>query len=123
MAVSAMRAGAIDFLPKPFGEDKLIASVPAAIAADKLRRTTVDDESVLRDTYGTLTPREREVRGFVATGLMNKQVAPRMGLSEITVKIHRGNLMCKMMAQSLADLIRMAELLGVRDESIHRSNV
>jgi FixJ family two-component response regulator len=123
MTVSAMRAGAIDFLPKPFSDDQLLGSVVSAIDADRARRNTATDELTLRNTYGSLTPREREVMGFVATGLMNKQVAARMGLSEITVKIHRGNLMRKMMAQSLADLVRMAELLGVRDESIHRYNV
>lgn len=123
MTVRAMRAGAIDFLPKPFSDDELLRSVAAAIDADRTRRAGDAGNARLNDCYRRLTPREREVMGFVVTGLMNKQVAARMDLSEITVKIHRGNVMRKMEAQSLADLVRMAEVLGVRDESIHRYNI
>jgi FixJ family two-component response regulator len=123
MTVRGMRAGAIDFLPKPFSDDQMLGAVAAAIDADRARRAEAAANAGLRDCYQRLTPREREVMGFVVTGLMNKQVAGRMGLSEITVKIHRGNVMRKMEAQSLADLVRMAELLGVRDESIHRFNI
>jgi FixJ family two-component response regulator len=120
MTVRGMKAGAVDFLPKPFSDDQMLASVAAAIDRDRARRADAAGNEVLRQCYDRLTPREREVMGFVVTGLMNKQVAARMDLSEITVKIHRGNVMRKMEAQSLADLVRMAELLGVRDETIKR---
>ncbi|MES1975480.1 MAG: response regulator [Pseudomonadota bacterium] len=123
MTVRGMRAGAIDFLPKPFSDDQMLAAVAAAIDADRSHRAEAAGTARLQQCYERLTPREREVMGFVVTGLMNKQVAARMDLSEITVKIHRGNVMRKMEAQSLADLVRMAELLGVRDESIHRFNI
>ncbi len=122
MTVRGMRAGAIDFLPKPFGDDQLLAAIGAAVEADRLRRAEAAGHAALRGSYEGLTPRERDVMGLVVTGLMNKQVAARLKLSEITVKIHRGNVMRKMNAQSLADLVRMAELLGVRDETIHRYN-
>jgi FixJ family two-component response regulator len=122
MTVRGMRAGAIDFLPKPFGDDELLAAIGAAVEADRLRRAEAAGHAELRGAYEGLTPRERDVMGLVVTGLMNKQVAARLKLSEITVKIHRGNVMRKMNAQSLADLVRMAELLGVRDETIHRYN-
>ncbi|MEJ5976841.1 LuxR C-terminal-related transcriptional regulator [Novosphingobium sp. PS1R-30] len=120
MTVRAMRAGAIDFLPKPFGTEDMLAAVLRAIETDRARRATASDNDRLRSAFARLTPREREVMGLVVTGLMNKQVAGRLNLSEITVKIHRGNVMRKMEAQSLADLVRMAEQLGVRDETIHR---
>ena len=123
MTVRGMRAGAIDFLPKPFGDEQMLAAVAAAIEVDRARRAEAAGSAKLHDCYQRLTPREREVMGFVVTGLMNKQVAARMDLSEITVKIHRGNVMRKMEAQSLADLVRMAELLGVRDATIHRFNI
>lgn len=122
MTVRGMRAGAIDFLPKPFSDDQMLAAVAAAIARDTARRTQTAGIRALQALYERLTPRERDVMALVVTGLMNKQVAARLSLSEITVKIHRGNVMRKMEAQSLADLVRMAELLGVRDESIHRFN-
>jgi FixJ family two-component response regulator len=122
MTVRGMRAGAVDFLPKPFDDTQLLASVRAALAADAVRRAAQAGTSSLREAHEALTPREREVMALVVTGLMNKQVAARLELSEITVKIHRGNVMRKMQAQSLADLVRMAEQLGVRDASIHRYN-
>lgn len=123
MTVRGMKAGAVDFLPKPFSDDQMLAAVDAALEADRARRNEAASTAQLKQCYARLTPREREVMGFVVTGLMNKQVAARMDLSEITVKIHRGNVMRKMEAQSLADLVRMAELLGVRDASIHRFNI
>lgn len=122
MTVRGMRAGAVDFLPKPFNDDQLLDAVRSALATDRARRATQDGHSSLREAHLTLTPREQEVMALVVTGLMNKQVAARMALSEITVKIHRGNVMRKMQAQSLADLVRMAEQLGVRDATIHRYN-
>ena len=123
MTVRGMRAGAIDVLPKPFNNEQLLAAVAAALDTDRLRRASSADTAILRSNHDGLTPREREVMSFVVTGLMNKQIAARMALSEITVKIHRGNVMRKMAAPSLADLVRMAELLGVRDETIHRFNI
>jgi len=122
MTVRGMRAGAIDVLPKPFGDDQLLAAVAIALEADRRRIAEAREMLSLRTAYDGLTPREREVMALVATGLMNKQVAGRLNLSEITVKIHRGNVMRKMEAQSLADLVRMAEILEIRDETIHRFN-
>ncbi|WP_408591320.1 response regulator transcription factor [Novosphingobium sp.] len=122
MTVRGMRAGAVDFLPKPFGDDQLLAAVAVAIARDRQNRAALANVADLRNNFARLTPRERDVLGLVVTGLMNKQVAARLDLSEITVKIHRGNVMRKMAAQSLADLVRMAEQLGIRDETIHRFN-
>jgi FixJ family two-component response regulator len=123
MTVRGMRAGAIDFLPKPFNDEQILAAVATAIGADRERRAQGAGNARLQDCYHRLTPRERDVMSLVVTGLMNKQVAARLELSEITVKIHRGNVMRKMEAQSLADLVRMAELLGVRDPNIHRFNI
>jgi len=122
MTVRGMRAGAIDFLPKPFTDDQLLGAVSAALETDRLRRADAAEHAGLHEAYESLTPREREVMALVVAGLMNKQVAARLDLSEITVKIHRGKVMRKMEAQSLADLVRMAELLGVRDEDAHRYN-
>lgn len=122
MTVRAMRLGAIDFLPKPFSDEQMLDAVTRAIEKDRKGRAATADGATLRTHYDRLTPREREVMSFVVAGLMNKQVAARMELSEITVKIHRGNVMRKMEAQSLADLVRMAEQLGVRDETIQRFN-
>jgi FixJ family two-component response regulator len=113
MSVRAMKGGAIDFLTKPFRDQDLLDAVTAAIAADRARR---DAESVrldLQNLFGGLTPREQEVMALVTKGLMNKQVAAEMGLSEITVKIHRGHMMKKMKATSLADLVKMAEAIGI----------
>ncbi|MDF0544268.1 response regulator [Sphingobium sp. H39-3-25] len=123
MTVRGMKAGAVDFLPKPFDDVQMLDAVSTALERDRARRAEAAGMQQVEDCYARLTPREREVMGFVVTGLMNKQVAARMALSEITVKIHRGNVMRKMEAQSLADLVRMAEQLGVRDASIHRFNI
>lgn len=120
MTVRGMRAGAVDFLPKPFDDEQLLAAVYSALDTDRARRSAQHGNMSLRKAHTTLTPREREVMALVVTGLMNKQVAARLTLSEITVKIHRGNVMRKMQAQSLADLVRMAEQLGIRDDSIRR---
>ncbi|MGK9235342.1 response regulator [Inquilinus limosus] len=121
MTVRGMRAGAVTFLTKPFDEDALLAAVDEAVARDRSRRRAMETKLDLHGRYGGLTPRERDVLGLVTAGLMNKQVAGRLGVSEITVKIHRGNMMRKMAADSLADLVRMAEILGIR-ESVTRYN-
>jgi FixJ family two-component response regulator len=114
MTVRAMKAGAIDFLTKPFRDQDMLDAVATAIERDRTRRK---DEKILSETrslFSSLTPREQEILALVAAGLMNKQIAGEIGLAEITVKIHRGHIMKKMGARSLADLVRMAEMLGVR---------
>ena len=113
MTVRAMKAGAVDFLAKPFREQDLIDAVSAAHARDKSRREAERGNDELRARYATLTPREQTVMTLAASGLMNKQIAGEIGLSEITVKIHRGQAMRKMFARSFADLVRMAQALGV----------
>jgi FixJ family two-component response regulator len=111
MSVRAMKAGAVDFLPKPFRDQDLLDAVTAAIERDRKRRTADGDANVLRDRFLTLSPREQQVMMLVTTGKMNKQVAGDLGLSEITVKIHRAAAMRKMGARTLADLVRMADAL------------
>jgi FixJ family two-component response regulator len=114
MSVKAMKAGALDFLTKPFRDQDMLDAVTTALDRDRKRRESERTVSDLRVHFESLTPREREVMSFVTAGLMNKQIANEIGLSEITVKIHRGHVMKKMGARSLADLVRMAEALGVR---------
>ena len=114
MSVQAMKAGAVDFLTKPFRDQDMLDAVAAAVERDRSRRKDEQRLSDVRARFDGLTEREREVMGLVTAGLMNKQIAGELGLSEITVKIHRGHVMRKMAARSLADLVRMAELLGVR---------
>ena len=113
MTVRAMKAGAVDFLSKPFRDQDMLDAVSAAIERDRQRRQDSAARDSLDSRYATLTPREREVMAHVVAGLMNKQVAGVLNLSEITVKIHRGNVMRKMGVRSLADLVRHAEALGV----------
>jgi FixJ family two-component response regulator len=111
MSVSAMKAGAIDFLPKPFRDQDMLDAVAAAIDRDRQRRGREAAAAELRGLFATLSPREQQVMLLVAGGKMNKQVAGDLGVSEITVKIHRGAAMRKMGARSAADLVRMAESL------------
>jgi FixJ family two-component response regulator len=115
MSVSAMKAGAVDFLTKPFRDQEMVDAVTAALQRDLRRRSEEKSHSEIQARFASLTRRERQIMGFVTGGLMNKQVAARIGISEPTVKIHRGNLVRKMHARSLAELVLIAERLGVRD--------
>jgi FixJ family two-component response regulator len=116
MSVRAMKAGAVDFLTKPFRDQDMLDAVSAAIEMDRRRRETDGAGREVRERYESLSPREREVMALVTRGLMNKQVAGELGLSEITVKLYRGQAMRKMNAASLADLVRMAEQLALHKE-------
>jgi len=113
MTVRAMRAGAVEFLTKPFRDQDLLDAVRLGLDRDSVRREREHELSGLVSAYETLTARELQVFPLVAAGLMNKQIAAKLGVSEITVKVHRGNAMRKMGARSLPDLVRMAELLGI----------
>jgi FixJ family two-component response regulator len=114
MSVRAMKAGAVDFLPKPFRDQDMIDAVTAAIKRDRMQRTSEDHAMAVGARYDTLSPRERQVMTLVTAGKMNKQVAGELGLSEVTVKIHRAAAMRKMGARSLAELVRMADALKNR---------
>jgi FixJ family two-component response regulator len=114
MTVRAMKGGAIDFFTKPVDSRAILGAVSAAIDRDRKRRESESALEALQTTFEILTPREREVMGLVTSGLMNKQVAAEMGLQEITVRIHRANIMRKMKAKSLPDLVRMADGLHLR---------
>jgi FixJ family two-component response regulator len=111
MSVRAMKLGAVDFLPKPFRDQDMLDAVMAAIDRDRQRRVVENDVSQLRERFETLSPREQEVMLHVTAGKMNKQVAGDLGISEITVKIHRGAAMHKMGARTYAELVRMADVL------------
>jgi FixJ family two-component response regulator len=117
MTVKAMKAGAVEFLPKPFRDQDMLDAVQQALERDRDRRERNSGLAKLKSSFDTLTPREQEVMGLVTAGLMNKQVAGEIGVSEITAKVHRGNIMRKMGAKSLAELVRMADALGVRRPS------
>jgi FixJ family two-component response regulator len=114
MSVKAMKAGAIDFLAKPFRDQDMLDAVSAAIERDRARRSADSKTAEIRDRFAALSPREQQVMILVTAGKLNKQAAGNLGLSEITVKIHRGAAMRKMGARTLADLVRMAELLNLR---------
>jgi FixJ family two-component response regulator len=114
MSVKAMKAGAVDFLTKPFRDQDMLDAVTIALERDRARRKTEERLKDLRSRLERLSQREREVLALVTTGLKNKQIAFRLGVAEITVKAHRGQVMQKMGAQSLADLVKMAEELGVK---------
>ncbi len=112
-SVRAMKAGAIEFLLKPFDDQELLRTIDAAIAQDREARLKRAEMVELRRRYALLTPREREVLPFVTAGLLNKQTAAELGTSEITIQVHRGQIMRKMAASSLADLVKMAGKLGI----------
>jgi FixJ family two-component response regulator len=114
MTVRAMKAGAVEFLPKPFRDQDMLDAVQIGLERDRERRKSAGDAAKLKATFASLTAREQEIMGLVTAGLMNKQIAGQLGVSEITVKVHRGNVMRKMRAKSFAELVRMADALGVR---------
>ncbi|UVC17896.1 response regulator transcription factor [Mesorhizobium onobrychidis] len=113
ISVRAMKSGAIEFLTKPLREQELLDAVHAGIEQDRTRRQKAELIADFRTRYDSLTPREREIMNLVVTGRVNKQIAAQAGLSEVTVKVHRGHVMQKMRAKSLVELVRMADSLGV----------
>ena len=113
MTVRAMKAGAIEFLTKPFRDQDLLDAIQVALERDRTRRRQEAEIAVLQERFESLTPREREILPLVVSGRLNKQSAADLGTSEITIKVHRANIMRKMQAESLADLVRMAGRLGL----------
>lgn len=113
MTVRAMKAGAVEFLTKPFRDQDLLDAIQQGLERDRIRRAQEAEVAILRERFGSLTPREREVLPWVVSGLPNKQIADAVGASEATIKVHRSQLMRKMGAPSLADLVRMSEKMGI----------
>ena len=121
MSVQAMKAGAVDFLTKPFRHHEMLNAVNRALAADRKRRAEQKLISELRVLYESLTSREREVFVLVTAGLVNKRIAAELGVSEITVKVHRTQVTRKMKTRSLVDLVRIADALGIRRDTLQRT--
>jgi FixJ family two-component response regulator len=113
MSVRAMKGGAIEFLTKPFHDQELLDAIQLGIERDRTRRRDAAAVAALHERFGSLTPREREIMALVVTGRLNKQIAGDLKVSKITVKVHRGQVMRKMCARSLAELVRMADRLGI----------
>ena len=120
MTVRAMKAGAVEFLTKPFRDQDLLDAIQQGLERDRTRRAQESEVAALQERFESLTPREREVLPLVASGLPNKQIADAIGASEATVKVHRSQLMRKMDASSLPDLVRMAEKMGIAVPETHK---
>jgi len=119
MSVQAMKAGAVDFLTKPFRDQDVLDTVARALERDKARRSVERYRSKLRERFESLTARERQIMTMVTSGLLNKQVAEKIGISEVTVKMHRSHVMQKMGTKSLANLVSFAEKLGIRGDEVN----
>ncbi len=119
MSVRAMKSGALDFLQKPFNDQELLEAVQLALDRSRQARADSAEQTAIRRRFETLTPREREVLGLVVTGMLNKQIASRLGAAEKTIKVHRGRVMRKMVAESVADLVRMAQRIEL--PSMHQT--